>query len=319
MQQQPNGLESQLLRKYTFQILRGIEYLHSVNVLHRDIKPDNLLVSSSGVVKVADLGGGRVVAANRGQNLTLVVGTLWYLPPEVLTGDCCYYKSRDVWAIGCTFLGMAKSTAFLPGNLIWLYRKWYPEFKVPAPELPPANLLRKYQVSDRLLAQLIEESLQMYPDCRATCSELLGHRYFTRDSFHQRFSQELAEMVQADQHAALLQPLDQPQTTDLSICPSKSMEADKPDPSMPNLLQDVPPVMEAQVESALDIIVLNYTGQDCLHPGTAGPHKASCCPEIPPALSSKLSTEIPPEISPELSSEIPPELSSEISSEQRLR
>ncbi|CAL8365269.1 unnamed protein product [Lota lota] len=292
MEQQPQGLESQLLRKYTFQILCGMEYLHSVNVLHRDIKPANLLVSRSGVVKVADLGLGRVLDANRDPSLTLSIGTLWFLSPEALTGGLFLSKSHDVWAIGCTILAMAKSTAFIMGltfleQLLMVVSKVghltvqqqqgflieYPGCNLPAPALPPGDPQQKYRLCDPLLAQLVEASLQMDPDSRATCSELLGQQYFTWDSFHQRFSMELAEMVQADQHgASLTQLMDQPQTTDIPICPS-----------------------------------------GCLDPDTVGPHESSCSPEIPPEIRPEIPLEILPEIHPEIPPEILPDISPDIS------
>ncbi|CAL8290450.1 unnamed protein product [Merluccius merluccius] len=87
---QPEGLESQLMRKYMFQTLRGINYLHSINVLHRDIKPENLLVSHSGVVKVADLGSSRVMNAKKREKMTTSIGTLCFLSPEALTGEHFY-------------------------------------------------------------------------------------------------------------------------------------------------------------------------------------------------------------------------------------
>ncbi|CAL8312039.1 unnamed protein product [Merluccius merluccius] len=174
MRRQPGGLESELLRKYAFQLLRAMEYLHSNNVIHRDIKPSNLLVSGSGVVKVADLGSGRLVHPGKGQTMSLGMGTLWYLSPESLTGDRFYSMSHDVWAIGCTILAMARSKPFI----------------------------RSFSQYSQIM---MESCLKMDPNTRATCSELLGHQYFTCDSFDQRFSQELAELVQADRTIAELQ------------------------------------------------------------------------------------------------------------------
>ncbi|CAL8290092.1 unnamed protein product [Merluccius merluccius] len=213
---QPEGLESQLMRKYMFQTLRGLNYLHSVNVLHRDMKPDNLLVSHSGVVKVADLCSSRVVNANKGEKLTTSVGTLRFLSPEALTGDHFYSMSHDVWAFGCTVLDMANHIKFdeeaggtCLGQVLMVVRTVeqqqqgfhtkYPMFWLPVPALLPTDPQQKYKLSDPLLAQLIEACLQMEPDSRATCSELLNHEYFTWDSFHQRFPQELTEIVLADQ------------------------------------------------------------------------------------------------------------------------
>ncbi|CAL8311066.1 unnamed protein product [Merluccius merluccius] len=137
-----------------------------LKVLHRDINPGNLLVSGSGVVKVAVW----ALLDKKWQKLTLRVGMRWYVSPEVLTGDHFYSNSRD---------SRVRAAA----------------------RIPPTDPQLKYQLCDPLLSRLA--CLQMDPDSRATCSELLGHQYFSCDSFHQRFSEELEEMVHVDQHGEL--------------------------------------------------------------------------------------------------------------------
>uniref|UniRef100_A0A8C5C892 Protein kinase domain-containing protein n=1 Tax=Gadus morhua TaxID=8049 RepID=A0A8C5C892_GADMO len=109
------GLESLTIKKYSFQILRAVDFIHSHNIMHRDIKPDNLLVSRSGVLKLADFGSGR--ASNHAAvPLTRAAGTMWFSAPEMLVMDPDYNKPVDVWAVGCTLVFMTTGNYFLKGE-----------------------------------------------------------------------------------------------------------------------------------------------------------------------------------------------------------
>lgn len=73
-----------------------------VPLLHRDVKPENILVSDQGVVKLCDFGFARpgACSSGRGDPLSDYVATRWYRSPELLVGDPYYGPSIDVWAIG---------------------------------------------------------------------------------------------------------------------------------------------------------------------------------------------------------------------------
>ncbi|KAG8907696.1 cyclin-dependent protein kinase [Tulasnella sp. 417] len=92
-----------VLKSLMFQLLNGVQYLHSSHILHRDLKPANILITSKGVVKIGDLGLARLVQ-NPLQPLSYgdkVVVTIWYRAPELLMGARHYTKAIDCWAIGC--------------------------------------------------------------------------------------------------------------------------------------------------------------------------------------------------------------------------
>lgn len=92
-----------VLKSLLHQLLCGLAYLHDAAVLHRDLKPANILVTSRGVVKIADLGLARLVA-NPLQSLYAgdkVVVTIWYRAPELLLGARHYGTPIDMWAVGC--------------------------------------------------------------------------------------------------------------------------------------------------------------------------------------------------------------------------
>ena len=87
-------------QRISYQILLGCDYLHSRRVMHRDIKPDNILMNeSTGIVKITDLGASRLHDRSQRCKYTSPVQALWYRAPEVLLGDI-YGESIDLWSIG---------------------------------------------------------------------------------------------------------------------------------------------------------------------------------------------------------------------------
>jgi serine/threonine protein kinase len=89
------------------QILKGIHYLHSRTVIHRDIKGANILISSKGEVKLADFGLARLFyPGNERVHYTNRVVTLWYRAPELLLGARNYTDTVDMWSVGCVFAEM---------------------------------------------------------------------------------------------------------------------------------------------------------------------------------------------------------------------
>ena len=94
-----------LFQSYVYQVLCGIAYCHSHRVLHRDLKPQNLLISHNGAIKLADFGLARAFGVPV-RTYTHEVVTLWYRAPEILLG-CRYYSTPvDIWSIGCIFSEM---------------------------------------------------------------------------------------------------------------------------------------------------------------------------------------------------------------------
>ena len=102
------------------QILLGLDYLHSNNVVHRDIKGANILVKNSGEVQLADFGLARSLhPSGSNVNYTRKVVTLWYRAPELLYGQRNYSFSVDAWSTGCVFaevLSRNNGKALFPGD-----------------------------------------------------------------------------------------------------------------------------------------------------------------------------------------------------------
>ncbi|KAI9599561.1 kinase-like domain-containing protein [Syncephalis fuscata] len=112
------------------QLLEGLAYLHCNNIIHRDIKTANLLISGKGELKIADLGLARPVDPDEhNRRYTMSVVTRWYRAPELFLGDDQYTRAIDIWSVGCVFGEMMIREALMPGitdadqvTKIWTYR-----------------------------------------------------------------------------------------------------------------------------------------------------------------------------------------------------
>nr|XP_012136916.1 PREDICTED: serine/threonine-protein kinase NLK isoform X4 [Megachile rotundata] len=99
----PQHLSPDHIKVFLYQILRGLKYLHSARILHRDIKPGNLLVNSNCVLKICDFGLARVEEPDQNKHMTQEVVTQYYRAPEILMGARHYTAAVDVWSVGCIF------------------------------------------------------------------------------------------------------------------------------------------------------------------------------------------------------------------------
>ncbi|XP_069697521.1 uncharacterized protein Eip63E isoform X2 [Periplaneta americana] len=114
MEKHSGGLEHRNVRLFLFQLLRGLAYCHRRRVLHRDVKPQNLLISEMGELKLADFGLARAKSVPS-HTYSHEVVTLWYRPPDVLLGSTEYSTSLDMWGVGCIFVEMITGVPTFPG------------------------------------------------------------------------------------------------------------------------------------------------------------------------------------------------------------
>ena len=106
------GLEPKLYKSFLYQLLKGIQHIHRMKILHRDIKSENLLISKDNKLKITDFG----LARGFGLPITNFrndVVSLWYRAPDILLGNEQYERSVDMWSIGCIFAEM------VTGNIIF--------------------------------------------------------------------------------------------------------------------------------------------------------------------------------------------------------
>lgn len=109
------GLDSATCKSFLFQLLRGVAYCHQHRVLHRDLKPQNLLINREGALKLADFGLARAFGIPV-RAYTHEVVTLWYRSPDVLMGSKKYSTPVDLWSCGCIFAEMVDGKPLFPGN-----------------------------------------------------------------------------------------------------------------------------------------------------------------------------------------------------------
>nr|CAI5827150.1 unnamed protein product [Callosobruchus analis] len=103
------------IKAYILQTLQGLEYLHLNWILHRDLKPNNLLVNAAGVLKIGDFGLAKLYGSPNRINTHQVV-TRWYRAPELLYGAKQYGTCIDMWAVGCILAELLLRVPLFPGD-----------------------------------------------------------------------------------------------------------------------------------------------------------------------------------------------------------
>ncbi|GLG97974.1 Cyclin-dependent kinase 1 [Gryllus bimaculatus] len=200
LEKYPRGCPELLVKQITWQVLQGVAYCHQHACIHRDVKPENILLTAQGVVKLCDFGFARMLSP--GENYTDYVATRWYRAPELLVGDTMYGPPVDVWAIGCVFAELVQGQALWPGksdvDQLYLIRKTLGDliprhmnvFKsnefffgviLPEPDtIEPLNT--KLPHNNPHILDFLEKCVDKDPSKRWTCEQLLQHAYF--NNFH---------------------------------------------------------------------------------------------------------------------------------------
>lgn len=104
-----------LIKKFLVQILTAVSHCHQHRILHRDLKPQNLLISNRQIIKLADFGLARSYCLPM-KTYTHEVVTLWYRAPEILMGAKKYSTPIDIWSVGCIFAELATGKPIFAGD-----------------------------------------------------------------------------------------------------------------------------------------------------------------------------------------------------------
>lgn len=108
------GLDIPTVKSFLKQLIKGVHHCHKNRVLHRDLKPQNLLINREGVLKLADFGLARAFGIPV-KNYTHEVVTLWYRAPDILMGSKKYSTSVDIWSVGCIFAELVNRKPLFSG------------------------------------------------------------------------------------------------------------------------------------------------------------------------------------------------------------
>ncbi|XP_074765122.1 cyclin-dependent kinase-like 1 isoform X7 [Athene noctua] len=111
----PRGVPEHLVKSITWQTLQAVNFCHKHNCIHRDVKPENILITKHSVIKLCDFGFARILTGPS-DYYTDYVATRWYRSPELLVGDTQYGPPVDVWAIGCVFAELLSGVPLWPGK-----------------------------------------------------------------------------------------------------------------------------------------------------------------------------------------------------------
>ncbi|KAG2324716.1 hypothetical protein Bca52824_007444 [Brassica carinata] len=179
------------------QILRGLKYIHSANVLHRNLKPSNLLVSMKCELKICGFALARAPLETHAVT-EYVAATRWYHAPELLLNSSTYTSAIDMWSVGCIFVELMTGTLLFPGKDhvhqlrlimeligspteedIGSLNESAKQYLRQLPCLDRQSFLVKFPNVPHLAIDLMEKMLKFDPRQRITVEDALAHPYLT--------------------------------------------------------------------------------------------------------------------------------------------
>ncbi|CAA6654152.1 unnamed protein product [Spirodela intermedia] len=173
------------IKSFLQMTLRGLVFCHRKWVLHRDMKPNNLLIAADGQLKLADFGLARIFGSPD-RRFTHQVFARWYRAPELLFGAKQYGPGVDVWAAGCIFAELLLRRPFLQGvSDIDQLGKIFAALGTPTPAqwpdmfVPPPPLRSLFPNTSDDALDLLSKMLAYDPKTRISAHQALDHRYFT--------------------------------------------------------------------------------------------------------------------------------------------
>lgn len=217
------GILQDIHKKYIiWQLLKALKFLHSAELLHRDVKPSNLLLNSDCHVKICDFGLCRSIAETSGPApvLTDYVATRWYRAPEILLGSTRYTFGVDIWAVGCILGETINGRPLFPGtstmnqierilectglptkkDIEGISSPYASTMLESLPTINPRPLGEILPNASPEALDFIRECLKFNPDSKPSATQLLRHTYVSE------FHNEDEEPVYP--HGALRLPID---------------------------------------------------------------------------------------------------------------
>jgi cyclin-dependent kinase 5 len=188
-------ISPQIVKSFYYQLLQGLAFCHRNNILHRDLKPQNILISKKGELKLADFGLARAFGIPV-RIFSAEVVTLWYRSPDVLMGAQVYNTSIDMWSAGCIFAELANAGRPLfpgsdvdeqlkrifklvgtPNERTWPGVTKLPEYKE-FPPYPPGPIEAVVPSLSPEGIDLLKKHLICSPGSRISADDAIQHEYF---------------------------------------------------------------------------------------------------------------------------------------------
>lgn len=200
-------LDLPTIKSMLWQLLHGVAFIHSKRILHRDLKPQNLLINKRGNLKIGDFGLARTYGVPVRSYSNDVV-TLWYRAPDVLLGSRHYTTAIDIWSVGCVFGEMAIGTPLftgtsptdqlfrifallgIPTESEWPEMADYPEWNRSKSMMPIICGENRQDKTSRAIDEvfgsklgidgvdLLKSFLQVNPEKRISAEKALQHQFF---------------------------------------------------------------------------------------------------------------------------------------------
>ncbi|CAN9140221.1 unnamed protein product [Alternaria alternata] len=189
------SMDDKMVKKFMMQLCQGVRYCHAHRVLHRDLKPQNLLIDKDCNLKLADFGLARAFGVPL-RTYTHEVVTLWYRSPEILLGGRQYSTGVDMWSVGCIFAEMCTRKPLFPGDseideIFKIFRilgtpneqDWpgvtsFPDFKPSFPKWGRTDVANIVTNLDEVGLDLLDALLVYDPAGRISAKQTVIHPYF---------------------------------------------------------------------------------------------------------------------------------------------
>lgn len=199
LERSPRGVHENTTKRITYQTLQAVAFCHQHNCIHRDVKPENILITKNGQIKLCDFGFARILTGP-GDDYTDYVATRWYRAPELLVGDTQYGPPVDVWAVGCVFAELLTGAPLWPGRsdvdqlyliektlgdlidrhkTIFSANQYFKGLSIPEPAKREPLEEKLPLIVGKPAMDFLKNCLFLHPNQRMTCQQLLEHQYFS--------------------------------------------------------------------------------------------------------------------------------------------
>uniref|UniRef100_A0A4W5RF70 mitogen-activated protein kinase n=1 Tax=Hucho hucho TaxID=62062 RepID=A0A4W5RF70_9TELE len=178
-----------------YQMLKGLQYIHSAGIIHRDLKPGNLAINQECELKILDFG----LARQADSEMTGYVVTRWYRAPEVILSWMHYTQTVDIWSVGCIMAEMLSGKPLFKGNdhldqlteimkitgtptqefITKLQSQDAKNYVKSLPKVQKKDLQALFSKFNPQAVTVIERMLLLDPESRVTAAQALALPYFS--------------------------------------------------------------------------------------------------------------------------------------------